>query len=304
MSFLVDAVKESLAPKKTIINSLRENLGGEVKARSHEFIHASDITKETFCPREVALLDLTKGERKKEYIAPYLRVIFDMGDTLATLLREKWLGNLSWGNWRCRSCGMAQDLCKKPNELIAPFKCKHNWEYIEVRFHHPKYQFSGGIDVFLDLGAPKLTMVEIKTMDKDQFAALAAPLAEHRIRTNLYMRLIEDSEHPEKHRFDTQLAKVIYIAKSGGKKHPDYGDEILPFKEFDVVRDEEALKPALSLAAKVAVFRKKGIIPPGICPTSYSPTAKSCSVLQPCFSGKYPASPLPDLPAVAISAGK
>jgi hypothetical protein len=102
------------------------------------------------------------------------------------------------------------------------------------------------------------------------------------------MKLIEDSDSPLKGRFNLQEAKVIYVSRAFGKKHLPSG-EILPFKEFDVKRDDVALIPYLEKAREIKIFKESGLIPNGICGTAMDTHAKSCSVCGECFGGKYPA---------------
>jgi hypothetical protein len=78
------------------------------------------------------------------------------------------------------------------------------------------------------------------------------------------------------------------MVRTYGKKHPDW-NEILPWKEFIVQRDDETLKPVLQRSKALRVFRTEGKMPSGICGTALDKVAQRCKFCQHCFSGEYPA---------------
>lgn len=286
-NFVKEVVAEALKPESTLIGLLRQNLAGKEKARSHERTHASDVTKSHYCPREIALLTTTKTTKPDQWVPTALRTTFDMGNMTSDLVREKWLGQAAVGNWKCSTCGKFKTMRTMPTEgCPTPQPCQ--WKYVEPRFESIKYQISGGIDVLVDLGAPKLFVTELKIMAPDQFEKLVAPLAEHRLRTNLYMNLVDNSNSPYKGGINTSQAKVLYVSRGYGKKNPEANDEIVPFKEFNVARNDEQLKGVLGRAYQVVVWKKEGKMPNGICSTILDSAAKQCSCTKVCFSGKYP----------------
>lgn len=288
VTFLKKAVEEATAPQKSIIDVLKKNLGGYKPERSHKTVHASDITKTDFCPRQFALLHLLDMKKKDRYISAALQATFDVGNVTSDLFREKWAGQSAIGNWRCVKCDSMVTFKQKPLNVPCKHGGKCDWRYEEVNFVCQETQVSGSIDVIMDLGAPKLFLVELKIIKPDDFEKLAAPLAEHRIRTNLYMRLAEKSNNVFGGRVNVQQARVLYVSRGYGKKNADH-NEILPFKEFTVERDDDALVPYLNRAKMVRIFKETGAIPLGVCKTSMDTPAKGCSVAKSCFSGKFPA---------------
>src|SRR3954469_16982655 len=135
MKFLREAVESSAkAPKHDIIDALKKALGAPLEPRSHKNIHASDLTKENFCPRQIALMDLTGKTRKKEHVSTALKVTFDVGEVTADLFRERWMApTYSIGDWFCIMCKQTRGFCKKPPDVDAS-GCAHVWKYKEVRF--------------------------------------------------------------------------------------------------------------------------------------------------------------------------
>jgi hypothetical protein len=127
-------------------------------------------------------------------------------------------------------------------------------------------------------------MVELKIINTKDFEELAAPLAEHRIRTAMYLELIENSLHPHRDKVDTSVGSVLYVSRGHGKKHPEY-NKVLPFKEFLVERDDAALTPYFARAAEVQSYVKGGSIParPKACDTSFCKMANNCPLQGKCW---------------------
>jgi hypothetical protein len=287
MKFLQEAVVDALAPKTSIIKLMQQNVGGYSPARSHKNVHASDVTKPNFCPRMYALLDITEEQKKDEYVSPAMQVTFDVGNATANLFTDQWAGDSIIGNWKCKRCSKAVSFQCKPKDGCTQLQ-KCDWHYEEVRFVSQDHGVSGSIDALMDLLAPKLFVTELKIIKAEDFVDIVAPLAEHRVRTSMYMKIIADSENIYRTRVNTQEARVFYISRGFGKKNTETGT-VLPFKEFVVKRDDELVLPYLDKAKKIKIFRETGTIPAGICSTSMDTHAKNCAACKSCFSGAYPA---------------
>ncbi len=287
--WLKSAVINSNKPKESIIQVLRKQIGGYEEGRSREILHASEVTKPYFCPREEALLDI-QGVKvgKGMYIPTALRVTFDMGNAMAKALLEEWVPDSVVGNWNCRRCGAQRTMTGKPK----PGCTKHEdciWEYEEVRVMSEQCGASGGIDMLFSAGTPKLLVTELKTINPDEFEKIVAPLPEHRLRTALYLKLWAESNSPYKDQINLHEGRVLYCSRGYGKKNLDFDGEILPFKEYVVKRDDDSLSPILKKATQLKVFRDEGKMPAGICNTALDKAAKQCSSCVACFSGKHPA---------------
>jgi hypothetical protein len=286
IQWLQNSVAKAHAPQHSIIDVLVKNMGGYQKARSHKTVHASDITKPDFCPRKLALLDITGKDKKDEYISTALQATFDLGNAVSDLFREQWAGQAAHGFWQCPSCGWLSPFGTKPSHICN--SKQGQLKYIEPRFVSKEYGISGSLDVVMNLGAPKLFVTELKIIAPDAFDTLAAPLSEHRIRTGLYLKIIEDDDNFLKERINLQEAKVCYVSRGHGRKHPVHG-EVLPFREFDIKRDDAGLQPILEKAKAIKLFRDAGTIPAGICNTMADKTAKNCQMCSTCFSGEHKA---------------
>jgi Holliday junction resolvase-like predicted endonuclease len=247
-------------------------------------LHASALTNQTlkFCPREVALLDVTGKTPKASYINAPLRVAFDQGQSLHDLFNNKWMRHRAWGFWVCEHND-------DPNILVPPAfgpapkgplpcGCIARYKEVTVQWNN----VTGSIDSIVSMNG-RLVPVELKSMDKDQFKTLEAPLAEHRIRSNLYLFLFKAMELDH---IDTDVMKVLYISKGYGAK--DDAGKITPFKEFDVAYNHNTITDYLKKAGEVTFWRSSKSMPQPICSNSMAPRVKQCSCAVECFSGKYP----------------
>lgn len=272
--------------KKDLVLLLTKNLGRYYAERSHQTVHCSDVTKADFCARQFRLLDVLNKARPDRYIPAGLKATFDVGRATADLVTNEWAGEQAIGHWECKSCGKSKTWTTKPKQgCLGMGKC--NWRYEEVNFVHQPSGLSGSIDLMVSLSEHKATAVEIKIVKADEFEKLVAPMGEHKARTALYLRVIAESDSPYKSWVDTQHAKVLYVSRGFGKKSLDAGNQIVPFKEFDVYRDDQQVQPYIDRAQSVADARAKGTIPIRVCDSIGCQMAKACPVKNECFSGAY-----------------
>jgi hypothetical protein len=182
-------------------------------------------------------------------------------------------------------------------------------EHLEQRVLSDITGVSCGVDLLLEMpGEAKHTVVEIKSMDKDVFKTLVAPLAEHHTRTKLYLRSLAESSQPWTKLVDHSRAFILYTTKGG------YGtscEEVMtwefwdspfsPFKDYIVERDDASLDQVVASALEYKVWRdqydeateagdQEGLaeipLPERICASSLDKRAKKCSCLSPCFIQK------------------
>src|ERR1043165_1796852 len=287
-NWMHNAIHQAQKPKHSIISVLKAHLGGMEHARPREEVHASDITADDFCPRQWALLDLQEAKPAHRFVPVALAVTFDMGNEAERLLVEEWGGDRVIGNWRCRYCGDQRTMVPHPDGCCKDGR-KHWWQYVQIRIEAPEYGVSGGMDALFNVGASSLLIVEVKTLNPTDFDKIVVQIPEHRYRTNLYMKLAAESHSPYKDKINTTEARVLYISRGYGIMNAQW-NEILPFKEFEIKRDDASLTPLLQRAKALKIFRatKQGM-PSGICDTAQDKYAKKCGVCVECFSGQYPA---------------
>jgi len=284
-------LKSRLSPPLRIKELLAKHVGGHEDARSVEELHASELTKQDvpFCPREVVLMRLLGVSRQPQYVPHALRATFDAGRDQQARLNNRYLRDYMVGGWRCIKCDETHAWSRYPDEGDTPcVRGPHLWEYVEPVFHHPS-GFTGSIDGVVQFSPAKLRMVEFKIVKGEpsagssapNFKEIIAPLAEHRLRTILYLRLIAESPDARTSQIDVSVAHVLYISRGHGAK--DESGRISPFKEFLVHRNDEYVSHYVRMANAV----KEGM-PEGICASALCARATKCAVVKQCFSGKYP----------------
>lgn len=269
--------------------------------RPHDKIHASDLFMEhEFCPRERAFMDLGLSKASGSFIGTSQRITFQHGRDMEWRLRNEWLRPYALGHWSCMVCGhLHQQFCKAPTHKCPSCGWQH-WEYSEVRVSDPVSGVSGGVDVFLGVGKDSHYLVEVKSMDKDEFRKLSAPLAEHKARTSLYLYLTQSSTLPWKKSIH-KTGVILYTSKSFGFKDTTLkaagikDAPFSPFKEFRVPMDPSLFVSALNRAEALTKWREMLAsktptwLPCGICSSGLSKRAQSCSAISPCWSGTFPA---------------
>ena len=275
-------------------------------------VHASDVTYSSrpFCPRERAYLIRDKKKPPNGRISTSEVVTYGIGHAVEDMIIASFVEmGMAVGDWKCGHCGKFFKFCKRPP------KCDQcgdkRLEYVECRITSPVTGISCGIDLILDFPGDNLhTMVEIKTMDKDQFKQLVAPLAEHTTRTRLYMRSAAESQNLPDQQFTnllrTDRAFILYSTKGG------YGNAceevptwefwdapFSPFKDFIIERNDKSLDSVVEPALVYKMWKEAHeawlasgqegdppLLPPRICASSLDKRAKQCSCTAPCFFKK------------------
>lgn len=294
LSFLKKPGK--ILPTNSLQFLLHQHLSGPESGRPFKRVHASELTKQDgLCPRLYALADILKAQPKDEWLTTSSVVTFAIGRNVERNVVD-WFADMKRivGNWVCVSCGAVHEF------QLRPLKCgtcgAKVFDHRETRFESEHSGASCGVDMLIKTSDPKLRLVELKSIDKDEFKLLKAPLAEHKWRTELYLRIVAESGHPKASLLDTSEAKILYVSKGGfgcadlGLKKLGINEGFSPFKEFSIKRNDKSTEPLSERARVVKRFRSGEIgMPCGVCPSALSKRAMSCPVRKECFSGDYPA---------------
>lgn len=271
---------------------LHRHIAGARAGRSLERIHASDVTKPDWCPRRHALMVHTNTEPPPEFLGTSLNLAFEMSSSMARLI-TRWAGEagIARGDWACQRCRYLHDYGPRP-KLCA--NCNHeNFWYQEHRFVSQVSGISGGIDLCVSLPSfKKHRVVELKALAKDGFQKTKKPLKEHTERTNLYLRLIDESTDSARDMIDTQSAIILYVAKGGfGVKTNthEWGLRDMPwspFKEFVVKRDDTVTEGITEKARPLRQWMQdptKTMLPDPICKSKIDSIAQVCPMAKACF---------------------
>lgn len=296
LAFIKQGVKKSSGLRRL----LHRQIAGVHPGRPLTRVHASDITYEShpFCARERAYLLRDGKQPPMQRLGTSQSVTFDIGRAVEDIIVEAFVeAGMVVGDWKCRHCGRMHKFCKRPFKCSKE-DCGHkHFDHIEQRVLSDITEVSCGLDLLLALpGQNKHTVVEIKSMDKDIFKSLVAPLAEHATRTKLYLRCLAESSQPWTNLVRHDMAYILYTTKGGYgtacEEVPtwDFWDEAFsPFKDYVIERDDASLdqvvEPALQLKAWKEAFENDpdAPLPPRICSSSLDKRAKKCSCLKPCF---------------------
>lgn len=286
--------------KPSLVAYIHSRISGYSPGRSFDTIHASDVTKPSFCARRRALQYMERDKPKDEFLTTCQAKVYEEGRMYEEVVRAKWCKDLAVGNWECGWCGGFHTLTRHPDT------CHHcrrpaPMRYHEVRFTSRANGVSCGVDTFMLLpGFSKLTLVEIKTIassstqkDTPTFAKLVAPLAEHHSRSSWYLKLIEDSGDPLAQFIDLTQALILYISKGYGETMPELAllgimDKMSAFKEYWVPRNDVLGQVYDDKAQPLGEFYRRGLMPCRICSSRDDPLAKKCPKADSCFSSVYP----------------
>lgn len=286
----------ALKPKYSVKYLLHQHLNSSSPGRTFKRMHASELTKaEGMCPRLYALADAAHVKPKDEWLDASQAMTFQIGrDQERNIVH--WFADMGKAlcHWKCISCGTLHEYQMRPDHC-KECGCKR-FDHKEIRFESSINGASCGIDMVVGLGEPKYRAVELKTIDKEEFKALKAPLSEHKWRTELYLRLIAECEHPFASKVNTDVATILYVSKGGfGCADPQlktWGlwDAFSPFKEFEIKRNDVSVESLSKRAQVVKDFRDGKVgMPVGLCPTAFCKRAGGCPAKVECFSGDYPA---------------
>jgi hypothetical protein len=247
------------------------------------------------------LLVLLGNKPRPDFIDAARRLVYAQGHALAKVAIDWFRASPEvgvFGDWRCLACGHTM------RRLVEPRVCSacasgRRFRYLEIRVTSKVSGVSCGIDLVLKLpGHKKFTMVELKSIGKEEFQKLEMPLAEARERTKLYLRCLDESGIRERDLFNLDEARVLYVSKGGwgyktngmlkgwGLRGIDYS----PFKEFRVKRDDTDTQVYVDAAKPTWEWmRGEAGLPEGVCPNAVCRQAQSCEVFSECFGGEYKA---------------
>lgn len=288
---------------KKPLGSLRDLLHAHIHRKDQERppwnLHASDITKEDgFCGRYPILMKLHSNPEDKNYpyiplpskpVTTSMAVTWEWGRLVEARVIN-WFAEmgLSHGDWQCKhfGCGKTHPWRTKPPACV---KCGgKDFQYIEPRAKSAYSGASSGLDMLVRMpDRPLLVFTEIKSIDAEKFKALLAPLSEHRVRTMLSLRNIEESDDPRMKEVDNQVAFTLYVSKGGyGTKTAMVEGGFTPFREFPISRNDAAIDHyAQSARAAHLALKGEGPMPERLCKHHSDGRAQRCPAMAVCWKG-------------------
>ena len=223
----------------------------ESKDRDCDPVHASDLTKEPFCARELWLRKKYKLAGREQFIPASVGWSFKFGDFLNQVMTEHLFPEQVYGKWECSNVQ-----CKHTYMGLGKKKCPNcgnKYEYKELVIIDDELNTTSSYDVFI-VDGKRILLHEIKSIDKDKFRDLTKPLQEHNVRTQLYMSIIQENikKFPNLDKYmDKTGFYVAYFCKCAGLKDHTTG-RVTPIKAFWVDYDKTLAEPYMDRAKLVA----------------------------------------------------
>lgn len=269
------------------------------KARHHRKVHASDLDPaRSWCPREVALLEVSGRTRPDEFLPTCRQVTFSMGYAASDLLERFTPEEVVWGAWKCRACGEELPPQHKPTACPSCGAKKEALRYREVFMRDPDTGVVGSCDLWVGLDGRVLTAIECKSEGKDTFAARTAPDFDHVWRTRFYLWLASVTPWLQSKPLNLHDARIVYVCKSGFESDPELkaakiaDQHASPFKEYVVERDDVQMTAQMERVREWTSFYAaitKGASatwPEGVCSDLKCSRASRCTVRDLCGNAK------------------
>ncbi len=237
------------------------------------YVHVSSLSG-NFCAREYAIAQHEDLSLFESFTGGH-KVTFRIGRAVEDHIRTSIIAEHGkpkiFAKWTCE-CGKQSRL-----GLYKEVQCECG-KLLDV-FDEPAItDEANGVSGRPDLVLYKdktLHIVEIKSMKKDQWDTLEAPLDSHIKQNIFYPYLLDMYNFPV-----SPIVTFIYCTKDF-----KYGS---PYKEFRIDTSEAKYvnmrNELLAEAKQVREFLKNGVSPPRICQSEQSPLAKKCKVAFRCFN--------------------
>jgi hypothetical protein len=227
-----------------------------------------------FCPRK-DILSRVFPKPEADYKPPEMQMVFDWGTAWHWFVQNHYFGpmGLLWGSWKCNRCE------RTVHETFMPEPCEkcHHWKagavkrggfwtYIEPKVFNKEWKIPGHADGILILSkdpAGAKSLLEVKTINADDFKKLSGPKPEHAFQVNLYLWLLGLDE-----------CWITYWTKDAKQTKP----KVFQIK-FDPAVPEETKR-------RIAFHRealKSGELCAGICPNDQCRSAIYCPWRSECY---------------------
>lgn len=269
--------------KNILIQALRENTTTITADRLNDPLHASDLDN-PYCARQQYYRYAHKNKKKIQ--SSFLTYTFDIGHKIEDLIRLNYLREYMWGHWHC-ICTPSSSFIYGPNlypnnpdktqYYCENCHCAGLWQYKEYVFFCKELGLECSVDALLRYDK-KLYVLEIKSMNENDFKKLDRPLFHHAERTNIYLNCLKYSKISVE---DT--AFVLYCAKSSGIWTEN---GVFPFQIFEVPYKNIEKEIKQKTQSFYEALETK-VLPQRICETMDDKPAKSCPFVFECFNLKH-----------------
>ena len=248
-----------------------------------EYLHVSSLIG--MCPRRHLIAYATKVERSKT-AAPSMRIVWALGRAAETHVRSQFIDAMEYrsvlGVWKCK-CGHTK-VSGLYDDTIKCSKCEKKAKtYTEFVLMDHERKIVGSPDmVYVRPDNNKLMVVECKSINKKGYEELNKPHWDHIEQAAAYRQLLLQNGGVV-----DDYVTIIYVCKDFSFKGPyrefrvKIEGQIQDDVEFMWKMAEDYAKSCESVKnGKTAAYPKR--LP--LCPSSDTPTAKSCDCVGMCFA--------------------
>ena len=177
------------------------------------------------CIREY-ILGHKLNRKKVQYVDASLSIVFDIGNSLHSIIQnsDRYFKGMKMGHWKCTACDYeVTTICLRPK--VCPNCHKDKLQYNEIDMMIPG--LTAHPDLFLWFPwVDKARVAEIKTIKKDAFLELVAPIPENVYQMTGYVHIANEMGVGVD--VDTEVGYLVYVPK----EHP--GMKNFPIKIFKV----------------------------------------------------------------------
>lgn len=239
------------------------------------YVHVSSLVG--ICARQYALAHRYQIEAVETVTGGH-RIMWKMGRAIEAHVRNQFLEGEGYqgiyGNWKCE-CGSLDHLGMFPAATCQACG-KKALRYFEPVLHDDVNKIVGSPDITFLVGRYFFVPVELKSMNKADWDALAAPLPDHIAQASMYRYLYQ-----QKGFLVHDNIKFVYTTKDF-----KWGD---PYKEYQVDCTQEGVvnmvASMVEAARQIKVANDTRTLPArSVCQTAGNRRAKTCPVAHLCFS--------------------
>lgn len=246
------------------------------RAGRGNYIHVSSLVD--LCARQYYLARRYQVDRPERITGGH-QTTFAIGRALEAhvkrhIMADRSLGGI-WGMWAC-ACGHSRGIGLHRTDRTCERCGRPMDRYEEPVLRDEEYRIIGRPDVTLHEGRAFKVVLEIKSMARDRWDRLTAPLADHMLQALMYRWLYQRQGYAV---YDHVI--LLYITKDFR-----YGS---PYKEFHAHADHDhhrlMVDDALALAVQVRDAVQEDRPPPRErCERPDCAAARNCPVASLCFN--------------------
>lgn len=276
----IDPTKLESMPNDFFIDmvSAQDNIAEE-KRSNKNYSHVSSLLKNP-CARKQRILDESEQIDYESATGGH-RVMWLIGRAVEKHIRDSYIkaikGKGVLGKWHCKCEQTTYEGLYEPKTKACPFCRTTPNQYAEMTLFDHEFGICGNPDMLLYIGADGLLyVVEIKSMNGEDYDDLTRPMPDHTYQAGAYRRMLEKMGYPV-----SDKLLIIYCTKKF-----KFGK---PYKQFTVDANQQHIVAVLdgmwAAAKEIHDARKAKELPPRErCASPNVPEAKKCVSCVECFS--------------------